>query len=83
MHWQDAILTVGQIIFIIALIPSILSKNKPAQATSFLTGSVALSIAFVYVTLSLWFAAATAGINAVFWYILLTQSYRRNNGNKR
>ena len=77
MHWQDAILTVGQIIFVIALIPSMLSKDKPAQATSFLTGSVALSIAFVYVTLSLWFAAATAGINAIFWYILLAQRYRR------
>lgn len=76
MHWQDVVLTIGQIIFIVALFPSILSKDKPALQTSILTSVVSFSIAIVYVTLSIKLAAISAGINGLLWLILAVQKYK-------
>jgi hypothetical protein len=76
MHWQEVVLTVGQVIFLIALIPSILSKDKPALQTSLLTSSVAFSIAVVYVTLAIPFAAISAALNGTLWFVLAVQKWR-------
>ncbi len=76
MHWQDVVLTIGQVIFIVALFPSILSKDKPALQTSLLTAAVALSIAVVYVTLSIPFAAISAALNGALWCVLAVQKWR-------
>ena len=76
MAWQDYILTIGTILFIIALIPSIFSKDKPALATSLLTGSVLAIFAFVYATLSLWLTTITVSITSITWLILAYQKYK-------
>ena len=76
MHWQDVVLTIGQVIFIIALFPSILSKDKPALQTSMLTSAVAFSIAVVYLTLSIPFAAISAALNGTLWLVLVAQKWR-------
>ena len=76
MHWQDVVLTIGQLILIVALFPSILSKDKPALQTSMITAAVALSIAVVYVTLSIPFAAISAALNGAFWCVLAVQKWR-------
>lgn len=78
MKWQEIILTLGQIIFIIALLPSVFSEDKPEIWTSILTGLVAFSIAITYITLSLPIAAISAGLNTVFWTILAIQKYKQN-----
>jgi hypothetical protein len=77
MKWQEIILTLGQIIFIVALLPSVFSKDKPEIWTSILTGLVAYSICATYFTLSLPLAAISAGFNGVFWSILAIQKYRQ------
>jgi len=76
MHWQDVVLTIGQVIFIVALFPSILSKDKPALQTSMLTSAVAFSIAVVYLTLSIPFAAISAALNGTLWLVLAVQKWR-------
>ena len=76
MHWQDVVLTIGQVIFIIALFPSILSKDKPALQTSMVTSAVAFSIAVVYLTLSIPFAAISAALNGALWFVLAVQKWR-------
>jgi len=76
MHWQDVVLTIGQVIFIVALVPSILSKDKPALQTSLMTAAVALSIAVVYVTLAIPFAAISAALNGSLWLVLAVQRWR-------
>ena len=76
MHWQDVVLTIGQVIFIIALFPSILSKDKPALQTCMLTSAVAFSIAVVYLTLSIPFAAISAALNGTLWLVLAVQKWR-------
>ncbi len=60
MHWQETVLALGQIIFIIALLPSVFSKDKPEIWTSVITGSVALSIAITYITMKIPIAAVSA-----------------------
>lgn len=73
MTWQEIVLAVGQVVFIIALLPSIFSKDKPEIWTSILTGTVALSISITYTTLSLKAAAISAFFNFVAWGILAIQ----------
>jgi ethanolamine transporter EutH len=73
MHWQDPVLTAAQISFTIALFPSIMSRDKPALATSLLNGTVAAVISCIYATLSLWFAAVSAAVNSAFWLLLAVQ----------
>lgn len=77
MHWQQTILALGQVVFIIALLPSVFSSDKPEIWTSIITGSVALSIAITYTTMSLPIAAVSAFFNFVFWSILASQKYHQ------
>lgn len=77
MSAQDFILTVGSIILIAALIPSVISQHKPALATSLMMGVVLAAFAGVYGSLGLWLAMlATAG-QASLWLVLAWQKLRQ------
>ena len=78
MLWQDYVFTIGGIIFVIALIPSITGKDKPALASSILTGVVLLAFSATYISLSLWYSALTVSLTAVCWFTLAFQKYRQN-----
>lgn len=69
-------------VFIIALLPSVFSSDKPEIWTSIITGTVALSIAVTYVTMSLPVAAVSAFFNFVFWSILALQKSRQMKAKK-
>lgn len=73
--WQDIILAVGSLIFAVALVPSIMSSDKPALGTSVTTGLVLTVFAFTYFSLSLWYAAVTTAITGLLWIILAVQNY--------
>lgn len=77
MSIQDIIFSVGSVIFILALIPSIRSAAKPALASSLMTGSILAVFAITYLTFShpLYFAAATTAGTALCWYILAWQKW--------
>lgn len=75
--WQDSIFSIGSLIFAVALIPSILSKDKPAIMTSFTTGSVLLVFSMAYFTLGLWVATFINGIVGAMWLYLAWQKYRK------
>jgi hypothetical protein len=72
---QDLILTAGSLIFALALLPSIFSKNKPALSTSLLTAVVVYIFAGVYISLNLWFTAITTLITGSCWSILALQKW--------
>ena len=80
---QDTILTVGFLIFVVALIPSVLSRDKPALLTSLPTGMVSVVFVGVYLSLGMWFSAATTSILAVMWLTLAAQKMRQNRRNNR
>jgi hypothetical protein len=73
MQWRDIVLTCGQIIFIIALVPAIKHAHKPPFSTSILNTIVLFSFAFVYMTLSLWFAAISTTVVGILWFVLALQ----------
>lgn len=76
MIWQDAVFTVGALVFFIALFPTILSSTKPALATSATTGTVLLMFAATYVTLGLYFSATTTAITGLAWLLISWQTLR-------
>ena len=75
MSWQDIIIAVGQWIFLIALLPSIVSKNKPALSTSILTGTVLGVFAFTYATLGFWTSTISTILVSGAWITLAVQKY--------
>lgn len=72
-NWQDIVLGAGSLIFVIALLPSVLSKNKPSIWTSATTGAVLTVFAGTYASLSLWYAAVTTLLAALLWGVLVFQ----------
>lgn len=74
--WQDFVLSLGNLVFFIALLPSIFSKDKPAFLTSTMTAFFLTTFGIVYATLGLWFSVAGVFLSALGWTILAFQSYR-------
>lgn len=77
MHWQDLVFTVGQIIFVFALIPTIRGKSKPALSSSIITGSILLIFALTYLSLGLWFSTIASIATSASWWILAFQKYQQ------
>ncbi len=75
MNWQDIVFTIGQLIFVIALIPSIRSKDKPAFISSAITAVILVGFGITYTSLGLWGSAIFAFLNATAWAILAFQKY--------
>jgi hypothetical protein len=78
MPWQDIALAITQLIFAAALFPSILSKDKPAFATSLMNSIMLYVISYVNLTLNLYGAAAGLFLVATLWGILAIQKYLIN-----
>jgi hypothetical protein len=77
MEWQDLVLGAGSVVFSIALIPSLLGREKPALGTSVLTGSALTAFIAVYASLSLWFSTVTTAVTALCWWTLAYQKVRQ------
>lgn len=77
-QWQDLVLSVSFIVFNVALIPSIRSKDKPALQTSLITTTFLIPGLIVYMSLSLWFSAVLTAINISLWLTLAIQVYARD-----
>lgn len=75
MIWQDLVFSTGSFLFVIALLPSIFSKDKPPITTSIMTGSVLIIFAAAYTTLSLWLSASITLLTGILWLTLAGQKY--------
>ncbi len=82
MAWQDIIIGAGQWVFLLALLPSIFGKDKPALMTSLLTCVVLAVLAFAYATLALWVSTISAMLVSSAWLTLAVQKYRINRHKK-
>lgn len=78
MNWQDIVLTVANFIFVVALLPAILSDEKPPVLTSVTTAIALVMIATANASLGLWFAGATVTIASVLWLTLAVQQWRQH-----
>lgn len=66
----------GDIGFSIALVPSLVSKNKPSRWTCLMTALILTAFIPAVLTLKLYFAAGATILCALLWYILLIQKRR-------
>lgn len=73
MAWQDIVITVGTLVFVIALVPALISKDKPPVSTSLVSGITILIYAFTFSTLGLWFSFVINIISGSLWLILAWQ----------
>jgi hypothetical protein len=71
---QDLIFSLGGIIFMVALIPSLVSENKPNYKTSILTSIVLYTFSITYISLDLTYSSIVSFITATLWLILFYQS---------
>ncbi len=78
MEWQDFIISGGQWIMTLALVPSIFSADKPALSTSLLTGTIIVAFGIAYASLDLWSSTVSSSVCALAWFILALQQYRRH-----
>lgn len=78
MHWQDLVFTLGSLFFIVALVHSVRSEDKPPVGTSVITGFWLGVFSAVYATLGLPLAATTSAISAVLWGVLAVQKINRD-----
>lgn len=67
MTWQDQVIAMTQVLFVLALLPSLQSENKPDWLTSLATTVGMFAIACTYATLSLWFSAGVALVAAALF----------------
>lgn len=76
MAWQDIILTVGNYIFAIALLPSVFGPDKPALSSSLMTGTVLAIFGVVYLSLGLVSSTFSVALTSVIWFVLAYQKWR-------
>ena len=71
--WQDLVFTVGGGMFFLALLPTLLGKNKPALSTSLLTGGILFVFALTYMTMGMLFSAVATGLTSATWLTIAAQ----------
>lgn len=76
-NWQDIVLSIGSVVFLAALIPSVVGKDKPAFTTSLLTGCVLVVFTITYASLSLKYTTLATGLSALLWLILADQKAKQ------
>ena len=82
MSWQDIVISVCQICFIFALLPSLRSHHKPAAITSIMNSILIFIITGCLLSLQLWVSGVTAGMVAVCWVILAVQKLKLDRAEK-
>ena len=70
MKWQDKVFSVGEIVFLTGLIPSLLSDQKPAAATSLATAFMLYAFLFVHASYGLWVTFTLTAVTATIWLAL-------------
>ncbi len=75
--WQDWAIAIVQIVFIAALMPSLLhSEHKPALWTSIPTSLGLAVIAISYISLGLFWSALASTMMTLGWAILAYQRWK-------
>lgn len=77
MIWQDYVMGVINIVFIISLIPTLMHDEKPHWATALMTAVALYVMAGTLLTLNLWFTPFTTAVTGTEWFVLFVQSLRR------
>lgn len=74
LPWQEFVFLFGNFIFFIALVPSILSQNKPSFWTCAMTAPMLSIFTFTFISLDMFLSAFGIGTTALAWWILFVQT---------
>lgn len=81
--WQDYVITVVQVVFVFALIPTITHPTqKPPLLSCVVTASGMIALTISYYSLSLWFSATLATVVTLEWLMVGIQRYRLNKASR-
>jgi len=80
MIWQDVVVAAAHIVFIFALLPSILGEHKPSPWTSLIKAIMVLLVGCTLCTLGLFFTMAVEFVLAALWFILFLQKVLPKGG---
>ncbi|TAH33465.1 hypothetical protein EYC59_05030 [Candidatus Saccharibacteria bacterium] len=84
MHsWQDVVLAISLLAFNLALVPSVVGKQKPRVATSLTTGLFIVPQLVAFASIKLWYSFAMAFINATLWFTLAVQRKSQLTGRRK
>ena len=75
---QDMIISTVQIVFAVALIPTVFGKSLPHFWTSAITATGLCVLAGCFISLDLWFSAITASASALLWWIITVRKAIQN-----
>jgi hypothetical protein len=78
MTWQDIAIGLGQCVFVVALVPTILGKEKPPLTTSLPTATVLGMYTFVFLSLSLPFSTIMSLLSAMAWLVIGYQRWHNS-----
>lgn len=76
MIWQDLVISIGQFVFIISMIPSILSQYKPDIKTSLPTGLILMVFTISFLSMGMYMASISSFLTSVCWLILFYQKLK-------
>ncbi len=74
---QDAVFTIGTVVFTIALLPTLRDRQKPPLATSIPITLTLVAFASSFLSLGLWFTAVATAIECGCWGAIAVQRYRQ------
>lgn len=77
MIWQDIVITAGTLILSVALIPTVLGKQKPPLLSSLPIAIVLATFAVSFTTLGMVASGAGAALQSLTWVILVVQRLRQ------
>lgn len=73
MIWQDLVIGCAQLVFVIALLPTLFGNEKPARATCAATAVACYAVAFAVVSLDFIWSTVTVSMCAMEWTIMTFQ----------
>lgn len=77
MTWQDAVLTVGALVLLAAMVPLvIIIIEKPPWYVAFMFGTVLGCFGAVYCSYGAYWGAAVTWMQAILWYVIAGQGVR-------
>ena len=79
MIWEDVVLTVGQLFFVVALWPMVFSPEKPPLATALAHGVILGSFAVAFISLELWLSAFSVTLVSAMWFYLGWQRWQQQS----
>lgn len=78
MPWQDLVIALANLVMAIAVLPSLVSADKPATKTAILMIAAIIALIVSLASLGLWLSTLFVAINGLLWALLLVQCVRRD-----